>query len=223
MLNCLGFAPGSGKSRYVRDVRIKCFCPSEELLPHVRPYETGEVVCVFVLEVKKESQRLLVGMKSDAIKDEVARAKLEKSKIPLGLCRDQQDLPILFDYAEQVLKKKLTYSEVLAKNKGFENPSNVEVLTEELGLSNTAGVSSLFPNLQYESVSSTILTIFCIFSVHILVLGSQSLQRLPAYVKLKPPKWPFNTWPKASNTSKTEMKLKLCSVLIRFYFYTLQV
>ena len=102
-------------------------------------------------------------MKSDAIKDEAARAKLEKSKIPLGLCRDQQDLPILFDYAEQVLKKKLTYSEVLAKNKGFENPSNVEVLTEELGLSNTAGVSSLFPNLQYESVSSTILTVFAYF------------------------------------------------------------
>ena len=132
-------------------------------MPHVRPYETGEVVCVFVLEVKKESQRLLVGMKSDAIKDEVARAKLEKSKIPLGLCRDQQDLPILFDYAEQVLKKKLTYSEVLAKNKGFENPSNVEVLTEELGLSNTAGVSSLFPNLQYESVSISILTVFAYF------------------------------------------------------------
>ena len=101
-------------------------------------------------------------MKSDAIKDEVARAKMEKTKTPLGLCRDQEDLPILFNYAEQVLKKRLTYSEVLEKNKGFENPSNVEVLTEELGLSNTAGVSSLFPNLQYES-ATLILTSFAYF------------------------------------------------------------
>ena len=131
-------------------------------MPHVRAYDGGDVVCVFVLEVKKENQRLLVGMKSDAIKDEVARAKVEKAKTPLGICRDQEDLPILFNYAEQVLKKKLTYSEVLEKNKGFENPSNVEVLTEELGLSNTAGVSSLFPNLQYES-ATLILTNFAYF------------------------------------------------------------
>ena len=57
LLNCLGFAPGSGKSRYVRDLRIKCFSPSDELLPHVRSYEGGDVVCVYVVEVKKENQR----------------------------------------------------------------------------------------------------------------------------------------------------------------------
>ena len=151
LLNCLGFAPGSGKSRYIRDLRIKCFCPSEELLPHVRPYDGGDVVCVFVLEVKKENQRLLVGMKPDAVKNEAARAKLEKNKIPLGLLQDQQNLPILFDYTEQVLDKKLNYSVVLERSKGFHNPSNIEILTEELGLSNTAGESSLFPNLLFES------------------------------------------------------------------------
>lgn len=58
LLNVLGFAPGTGKSRYIRDLRHKAFCPSEELLPNqVRPYEVHDVVCVYVLEVRKESQR----------------------------------------------------------------------------------------------------------------------------------------------------------------------
>ena len=58
LLNVLGFAPGTEKSRYIRDLRHKAFCPSEELLPNqVRPYEVHDVVCVYVLEVRKESQR----------------------------------------------------------------------------------------------------------------------------------------------------------------------
>ena len=60
LLNILGFAPENGKSRYVRDLRVKCFCPSEEMVPNqVRPYDSGDVVCVVVLEVKKESQRFV--------------------------------------------------------------------------------------------------------------------------------------------------------------------
>ena len=57
-MNVLGFMPGFGKSRYIRDLRHKAFCPSEEMIPNqVKPYETQDIVCVLVLEVKKESQR----------------------------------------------------------------------------------------------------------------------------------------------------------------------
>ena len=56
-MTVLGFAPGSGKSRYIRDLRFKAFCPADEMLPSVKPYEDGDVVCVIVLEVKADSHR----------------------------------------------------------------------------------------------------------------------------------------------------------------------
>ena len=60
LLRILGFAPENGRSRYVRDLGIKCFCPSEDMLPNqVRPYDVGDVVCVAVLEVKKENRRFV--------------------------------------------------------------------------------------------------------------------------------------------------------------------
>jgi len=60
LLTVLGFAPGCGKSRYIRDLRFKAFCPADEMLPSIKAYEDGDVVCVIVLEVKKESQRLVL-------------------------------------------------------------------------------------------------------------------------------------------------------------------
>ena len=106
-------------------------------------------------------------MKIENLKDAAGRAKIEKAKVQLGLCKDQQNLPTLFNYTEQVLDKKLTYSEVLEKNPGFNNPSNVEVLTEELGLSNVAGSSSLFNTMQNESVIFATLILFLpIFSFY---------------------------------------------------------
>ena len=60
LLRILGFAPENGRSRYLRDLGIKCFCPSEDMLPNqVRPYDVGDVVCVAVLEVKKENRRFV--------------------------------------------------------------------------------------------------------------------------------------------------------------------
>ena len=60
LLRILGFAPENGRSRYIRDLGIKCFCPSEDVLPNqVRPYDVGDVVCVAVLEVKKENRRFV--------------------------------------------------------------------------------------------------------------------------------------------------------------------
>ena len=58
-------------SRYVDDVKIRCFCPAAEMIPAIdsvdpnRSYELNDYTYVVVLEVKKDAQRLLVGMKSE--------------------------------------------------------------------------------------------------------------------------------------------------------------
>ena len=64
-------------------------------------------------------------MKLDSISDPMAKERL--SKISFGQY-EGPELPVLYYYAEQVLDKRLTYNEVLEKNPGFGNPSNVEVV-----------------------------------------------------------------------------------------------
>ena len=62
--------------RYVEDVKIRCFCPAAEMVPAVdavdpnRSYELNDFTYVVVLEVKKDAQRLLVGMKSENVPEE---------------------------------------------------------------------------------------------------------------------------------------------------------
>ena len=85
-------------------------------------------------------------MKLESVTDEDVRAKLSKMKF--GQFGEQ--LPTLYHYAEQVLDKRLTYNEVLEKNPGFGNPSNVEVVCEDLGLSNICGDSSIFTSLRHQ-------------------------------------------------------------------------
>ena len=85
-------------------------------------------------------------MKLESVTDEDVRAKLSKMKF--GQFGEQ--LPTLYHYAEQVLDKRLTYNEVLEKNPGFGNPSNVEVVCEDLGLSNVCGDSSIFTSLRHQ-------------------------------------------------------------------------
>ena len=89
-------------------------------------------------------------MKSDSVTNEEKRSKILNYKIPLGSFREEE-MPSLFNYTENVLDSRMPYCEVLRKNPGFANPSNVEFLTQELGLSNTTGESSLFPSLQNKS------------------------------------------------------------------------
>ena len=65
---CLGFEISSALYKISQDVKIRCFCPSAEMVPACdtkdpsRAYEGGDLVKVVVLEVKVESQRLLAGM-----------------------------------------------------------------------------------------------------------------------------------------------------------------
>lgn len=63
LLTVEGFHPFSGKSRFCPDLSVKCFCPAEEMAPttsSVKSYANGDYVCVVILEVKRDAQRLLV-------------------------------------------------------------------------------------------------------------------------------------------------------------------
>ena len=91
-------------------------------------------------------------MKIEAITNEAIKLKLQNSKIQLGAVADK-DIPKLFDFTELALDRKMAYWEVLEQSKGFANPSNVDVLCEELGLSKTTGNASLFPSLQFKSAN----------------------------------------------------------------------
>ena len=86
-------------------------------------------------------------MRCDSVGDEKKKEKI--MKIPLGQF-PEKNMPTLFNYTEQVLDKRLHYNEVMEKNPGFANPFNVDILTQELGLSNMAGESSLFSTLQHQ-------------------------------------------------------------------------
>ena len=110
-------------------------------------------------------------MKTDSISDPIRQEKV--GKIPLGQF-SEKNIPTLYHYTEQVLDKRLAYNEVMQKNPGFNNPSNVDILSQELELSNKAGDSSLFPSLQHQLGFLTdfknlhVFSEFCIFLDFIL-------------------------------------------------------
>ena len=133
MLSVLCLDPVTDKSRYIEDLRIRCFCPSGEMVPAsdprdpVRSYEAGDIVRVVCLEVKLESQRLLAGMKTSGLRPEMAGV------VKLGLCPPAQ-LPAAYSYSAQAIERKIPFSMFLEKSVGFINPTNVAHLASELGL-----------------------------------------------------------------------------------------
>ena len=100
-------------------------------------------------------------MKANGIHDEVVKEKLKDVKFGRF---EEERLPVVFDYTEQVLDRRLTYSEVLEKNPGFQNPSNIDILCQEFGLSDQTGDSSLFSSLQFQSDFVYFLYKNCLFS-----------------------------------------------------------
>jgi len=133
MLSVLCLDPITGKSRFIEDIKIRCFCPSAEMIPAsdprdpVRSYESGDVVRVVVLEVKVESQRLLAGMNCASLRPEL------QNILKLGLVQ-ANDLPATYSYSAQAMDRKIPYSVFLEKSVGFINPTNVAHLATELGL-----------------------------------------------------------------------------------------
>lgn len=152
LLNVQCFGSTTLKSRDLDDLKLRCFCPSAEMIPAQsavantqRSYEINDYVCVVVIEVKKESQRLLVGMKPDLLDESI------RDRVKLGLIVSQTDLPQPFRTAQEAKAKDVDYDVLLEKNVGFINPDNVKCLAESLGLSSRSSslmetLSNGFPN-----------------------------------------------------------------------------
>jgi tetratricopeptide (TPR) repeat protein len=142
----------------MEDLKIKCFCPADELVGasetqakekgRLRSYQTGDFVCVVILEVKRDVQRLLVSMKCNTLLDpESAERKCKNRGIQLGLVSTGlSNLPLTYQKTLQATDKNLQYDKLLEKSEGFSNPTSVEVLAEEIGLPNLAGDATLMSN-----------------------------------------------------------------------------
>ena len=147
------------KSRYVKDLKIRCFCPADELIGasetqergkgRVKSYQIDDLVCVVILEVKKDVQRLLVSMKTNSLQEpDNAKHICRAVGIRLGLAdKGIHDLPISYQKTVLAVEKKDQYDDILVQSKGFNNPTTVEALAEEIGLSNLAGKSTLMSNI----------------------------------------------------------------------------
>lgn len=64
-------------ARLIDDAKVRCFCPTAEMIPAEDPvdpkrnYEFNDYAYVVVLEVKREAQRLLVGMKKESVAENI--------------------------------------------------------------------------------------------------------------------------------------------------------
>ncbi len=171
LLKVLCFHPDCGKSRLLHDLRLKCFCPTTETVPttetgrrwdelpssflmlmnynkffmtllnYFRNYDKEDMVTTVVLEVRRDSQRLLVSMKTP---EDIALP----SGVRLGSTPFSARCPAPYAASLKAEKEDLSYAECLEGATGFANPSCVENLAVELGLPVTAAGCSLFDSLR---------------------------------------------------------------------------
>lgn len=145
LLNIQCFGNTTKKSRELDDLKLKCLCPAAEMIPAQseqfvsRSYEIGNFVCVVVLEVKKESQRLLVSMKKESLAESI------RDQVKLGLVPGNLELPQAYKIGMDSKEREVGYDVLLEKHVGFINPDNVKCLAESLGLSSKS--SSLMETL----------------------------------------------------------------------------
>lgn len=92
-----------------------------------RMLEAGDSVCVVVLEVKREAQRLLVSMKKDKLSTDMA------NRVKLGLT-EKEDLPETLDKGIRALERDHNLGDLMRKDSKFANPSSINILAQELGL-----------------------------------------------------------------------------------------
>jgi tetratricopeptide (TPR) repeat protein len=104
-------------------------------------------VRVVILEVKREAQRLLVGMKYESFSTQVP----VEDQVKLGLVTHNSQFPREFAASLEAREGNQPYDWFLQKSISFVNPNGVEELTKELGLSYKAGKSSLFSGLLHGS------------------------------------------------------------------------
>ena len=104
-------------------------------------------VRVVILEVKRDAQRLLVGMKYESLTSSVP----VEDQVKLGPIANASHLPREFAASIEARERNHPYDWFLEKSTSFVNPNGVEELAKELGLSYKAGKSSLFSGLLYGS------------------------------------------------------------------------
>ncbi|XP_075213498.1 uncharacterized protein LOC142319753 isoform X2 [Lycorma delicatula] len=138
-------------ARSVADLNIKAHCLTMNLIPAVdkknisRPFLINDLVCCEVLEVVADSEKMTCGMKGVHTSEHRAR---------LGLVHSD-DFPESYKQAQEYSKGE-QYNELLENSVGFNNPSNINCLSNTLGLGMNNftymnGMRDRFPEGEYAS------------------------------------------------------------------------
>ncbi|XP_056648965.1 tetratricopeptide repeat protein 14 homolog isoform X1 [Diorhabda sublineata] len=142
---------GTSAILYAADINIKAFCPVANVIPAVdkkgvaRSYMMNDYVCCEVLEIIADTDKVVCGMKG------VTRKPTDPEHQPaLGLISND-DFPIVYKKASDY--KNESYDSVLEKSIGFNNPNNIQYLSEIMGtdkhLSFLSGLKYKFPDNEY--------------------------------------------------------------------------
>ncbi len=200
LLNVLCFGGTTRKSRLVHDLRLRCFCPAEETVPPTEPpgrrsYDKDDVVATVVLEVRRDSQRLLVSMKAENLRDESQR-----DTVRLGSAgRLGVGVPGRYLLTKEAERDDLSYSECLERSAEHINPSCVENMARDLGLPFAGGACSLFDTLRCGFQENEKAPTLRKQQVNILLLAQYCF---PKNLSFRTPNGRLATLPLASATSR---------------------
>ncbi|XP_074041206.1 uncharacterized protein isoform X2 [Leptinotarsa decemlineata] len=130
---------------YAADINVKAFCPVANIIPAVdkkgvtRSYMMNDYVCCEVLEIIADTDKVVCGMKG------VSRKPSDpEHRPPLGLITTD-DFPIV--YKKALDYKNESYDSVLEKSVGFNNPNNIQYLSELMGVNK---YNTLMNNLRFK-------------------------------------------------------------------------
>ncbi|CAH1105868.1 unnamed protein product [Psylliodes chrysocephalus] len=151
MLKVLCTASIGAPVLYAADINVKAFCPVANVIPAVdkkgvtRSYMMNDYVCCEVLEIISDTDKVVCGMKG------ITRKSSDPEHHPaLGLI-STDDFPIV--YKKALDYKNESYDTVLEKSVGFNNPNNIQYLSESMDvdkhLSFMSGLKYKFPDNEY--------------------------------------------------------------------------
>ncbi|CAH0557876.1 unnamed protein product [Brassicogethes aeneus] len=151
MLKVLCTTGNGSNVKYAADINVKAFCPVANIIPAVdkkgvsRSYMMNDYVCCEVLEIIPECDKMVCGMKGTTRKpnDPVQHP-------PLGLI-STEDFPLV--YKKALEHKNESYDTVLEKSVGFNNPNNIQYLSELMDVNNhfslMKGLNGKFPETDF--------------------------------------------------------------------------
>lgn len=153
MLKVLCTAGIGANVRYVADINVKAFCPVANIIPAVdkkgvtRSYMMNDYVCCEVLEVIADTDKMVCSMKGTT-----RQPSDPPFQPPLGLI-STDDFPLV--YKKALDHKNESYESLLEKSIGFNNPNNIQFLSELMGINGHCslmkGLRGKFPDNEYAS------------------------------------------------------------------------